>query len=333
VVETIQDKYRKKDGWEIPDIGSIDVIVAPSNEEFKTLFKNKDDIHIFSGISAYPLVYKGFKKAIKNKSRIGILSEPINFSGLKGFLKLFRGKYQCLRFNKNIDFIAATGDLGVKTYRSFGYSWEKIFQWGYFVELKVKEEQNFEKNNKLIFVGNLNHNKQIYPLLKLFIENKGFDFVSFDILGNGSLSEFLFKYIHDKKYTDRIKLHGRLFSEDTYKLIARSSLLVLPSLSDGWGVVVNEALLSGTPVIASSNVGAKVLINEKRGDIFDVGNYILLKDLLYKWSNKKMSKQDYDSIKNWATKSISPEVATEYFLNIIDYIYNNREVKPKAPWL
>lgn len=115
-------------------------------------------------------------------------------------------------------------------------------------------------------------------------------------------------------------------------MIAKSSILVLPSLFDGWGVVVNEALLSGTRVIASSNVGANVLLKENRGDIFEVGNFKQLEDLLYKWSNKKMSQEDYDSIKNWATKSISPEVAVDYFLKIIDYTYDARKEKPKAPW-
>lgn len=333
VVETIQDEYRKNDGWEIPNIGPIDVIVNPSNEEIEKLFINKDDIHIFSGISAYPLIYRGFKKAIKNNSRIGIFSEPINFSGFKGFLKLLRGKYQCIRFNKNIDFIAATGDLGVQTYKKFGYSVNKIFQWGYFINLTENDKTNIEKNNHLIFVGNLNHNKQIFPLVKVFIENKGYHFSSFNILGNGPLSGFLNKHIINRNYSDRIKLHGRLVSEDTHKLIAKSSLLVLPSLSDGWGVVVNEALLSGTPVIASSNVGASVLLKENRGDIFEVGNLKQLDHLLYKWSNKIMSKEDYDSIQNWAKKSISPEIATDYFLKIIDYSYGAKKEKPEAPWI
>lgn len=326
VVETIQDEYRKKDGWEIPNIGSIDVIVNPSNDEIVKLFKNKEDIHVFSGISAYPIVYRGFKKAIKNKSRIGIFSEPINFSGYKGFFKLLRGKYQCIRFNKNIDFIATTGDLGVKTYKTFGYSVNKIFQWGYFV--KQKTLKILEKENSVAFVGQLINRKQILHLARIFLTNNGYGFRKLKIIGKGPLE----KSIKDIS-SDNIEFFGRLSNNETLDIITSSKLLILPSLFDGWGVVVNEALLCGTPVIASSNVGASVLLKESRGDIFEVGNLKQLDHLLYKWSNKIMSKEDYDSIQNWAKKSISPEIATDYFLKIIDYSYGAKKEKPEAPWI
>jgi glycosyltransferase involved in cell wall biosynthesis len=37
---------------------------------------------------------------------------------------------------------------------------------------------------------------------------------------------------------------------------ARSDVFVLPSRHDGWGVVVNQALATGVPIIASDAVGA-----------------------------------------------------------------------------
>jgi glycosyltransferase involved in cell wall biosynthesis len=41
-----------------------------------------------------------------------------------------------------------------------------------------------------------------------------------------------------------------------------ASVLVLPSICDGFGMVVNEAMAQGLPVICSSNAGASQLVVE-----------------------------------------------------------------------
>ena len=50
--------------------------------------------------------------------------------------------------------------------------------------------------------------------------------------------------------------------------IAAADLLALPSRWDGWGLVVNEALAVGVPVIASNACGASDLIRQ------DVNGYV-----------------------------------------------------------
>ena len=37
----------------------------------------------------------------------------------------------------------------------------------------------------------------------------------------------------------------------------------MPSFSDPWGLTVNEAMLAGLPVIATTNIGAQELIREE----------------------------------------------------------------------
>ncbi len=329
IVERIQDAHRKKDGWEIPDADYLNTIVSPPKSSLDTFFKNKETLHVFSGISAYKTVFKGFKMAVKHNAKIGIFSEPIPLSGLKGFLKLIRGKLQRIKYEKKIHFICATGNLGVDCYRKFGYPNDKIFQWGYFVNTQINEVQ--DKKNELIFVGNLNDNKQIKPLIEILSQNNFCGFNKINVIGSGILGDELIHLYKDEK---RINFCGRLTNKETIKWISSSKFLIIPSLSDGWAVVVNEALLCGTPVIASDQVGASALLdNKKRGAIFKAGNKKHLKEVLIEWSNYHYTDNDYQEIQQWARKNITPTVAASYFEEIIDYSFHRGLKKPVAPWL
>ncbi|MBM3887269.1 glycosyltransferase family 4 protein, partial [Candidatus Dependentiae bacterium] len=57
------------------------------------------------------------------------------------------------------------------------------------------------------------------------------------------------------------------------KLYESAHAFVLPSIQDGFGMVLGEAMASGLPVIASTNTGAPdILQNESEGMIFPAGN-------------------------------------------------------------
>lgn len=332
VIDEVQDKYRNNDGWEIPDFSFVKMYVQPNAEVLNQLFQNKEDVHVFSGIGAYKYVNKGFKKAIKHNAKIGVFSEPINMEGYKGFLKLIKGNVQRLKYGNKINFIAATGNLGIKTYLKFGYNPNKIFQWGYFVN--QTQYQNVIKQHNIVYVGQLTERKQILNFTKFFIENKGLGFKLLNIIGKGPQQKELEDLIRASKSENEIYLLGRLSSEKTLELISRSSLLVIPSVFDGWAVVVNEALLCGTPVIASSNVGANILLDgENRGEVFEYDNMNELKHVIEKWSRKRLNNNDSENIKNWAIKNISPHSAACYFKEILDFVYHNSKNRPIAPWL
>src|SRR5437870_11248743 len=64
-----------------------------------------------------------------------------------------------------------------------------------------------------------------------------------------------------------------------------ADLLVLPSRYDGWGAVINEALMSGIPAICSDNCGAADLVRSsvQLGAVFRAGSAIDLARVLGTW--------------------------------------------------
>jgi len=70
--------------------------------------------------------------------------------------------------------------------------------------------------------------------------------------------------------------------EKTPRFFALAEAFILPSLWEEWGLVVNEAMACGTPVLVSRNVGAgfDLIENGKNGWIFDPKAAGNLKELL-----------------------------------------------------
>ncbi|MEZ5304493.1 MAG: glycosyltransferase family 4 protein [Verrucomicrobiales bacterium] len=77
----------------------------------------------------------------------------------------------------------------------------------------------------------------------------------------GDLPKFLAEAeSRDPGLGESVENAGFVAPADLPGLFAQASCFVLPSRHDGWGVVVNQAIGSGLPVIASDAVGASELI-------------------------------------------------------------------------
>jgi glycosyltransferase involved in cell wall biosynthesis len=77
---------------------------------------------------------------------------------------------------------------------------------------------------------------------------------------------------------ERVEYAGFQPPEELPRLFARADVFVLPSRYDGWGVVVNQALGAGLPVICSDAVGAAYDLVEEgvNGTLFPTGDVAAL---------------------------------------------------------
>ncbi len=73
--------------------------------------------------------------------------------------------------------------------------------------------------------------------------------------GAGLLDHDLRSQVEQLGLAGRVKFAGFLQYPDLPAAYARAGALVLPSLSDQWGLVVNEAMAAGLPVIVSERCG------------------------------------------------------------------------------
>jgi len=121
--------------------------------------------------------------------------------------------------------------------------------------LKLAEDERI-----ILYVGRLESLKGIDFLLKAFAEMR-MPKITLLLVGQGKEREKLTSLASDLGVEEKVRFVGYIPPEDTVTLYAMSYALVLPSIStprfrEPWGLVVNEAMNQGLPVIATDAVGA-----------------------------------------------------------------------------
>lgn len=119
------------------------------------------------------------------------------------------------------------------------------------------------ENTRLISVGRLSKEKGYIDLLKVF-KRLSIDYPDWtlDIVGDGSERESIENYIKDNELEDKVKLHGFQGKEYIDKLLNQSSIYLMTSYTESFGIVLIEAMSHGVPCMAyDSAEGAREIIN------------------------------------------------------------------------
>jgi len=184
----------------------------------------------------------------------------------------------------------------------------------------------FLKSKNFIYVGRLSYEKNILSFLEIFkkikiLEPKSDDW-GFIIVGDGPLRKEVEEFIKNNKLEKDIYLAGGMSWKEVPKYYALAEVFVLPSLSETWGLVVNEAMVCGLPVIVSKKAGAYWdLVKEgENGFGFEPTNPDELKSIMLKFIKeevdiKKMGEKSKEIIKEY-----TPENAAKQMFEAIKYI-------------
>ena len=200
------------------------------------------------------------------------------------------------------------------------YSKEKIkYLYGYDCidnELfKFADDKRID-NKKIITVSRLVQKKNVKSLLDAwkYVEEHD-DTYSLDILGDGPLSGEL----HDQKKElglQRVNFLGAVANEKIPAYLFNADAFVSPSLYESWGLVVNEAMAAGLPVLLSDKINAAstLLKDGENGFLFDPNEPAALQQKLI----------DFIRLPDSAKKDMS--VASLELINRMDFNYMGNEL-------
>jgi glycosyltransferase involved in cell wall biosynthesis len=152
-------------------------------------------------------------------------------------------------------------------------------------EIRVEFEAAFRERADLLalyglparnfcFVGRLSSEKNVLLLIQalesLQVSTQASEGWGLCVVGDGPERPNIEAYCAERRLR-AVKFFGGVSWREIPRYLAISDVLVLPSISEPWGLVVNEAMVCGLPVIVSENCGCveDLVIEGRTGFSFD----------------------------------------------------------------
>jgi glycosyltransferase involved in cell wall biosynthesis len=134
----------------------------------------------------------------------------------------------------------------------------------------VGEPDLSDREKIVLFLARLSPKKGIPDLLQAWstIDRHGHE-LHIHGYGTDSYRRYLEKRIAAHEIGHHVKLRGPLYGEEKWRKLQTSSIYVLPSYSENFGITIAEALLSGLPVITSKATPWGELASRGLGWIID----------------------------------------------------------------
>lgn len=109
---------------------------------------------------------------------------------------------------------------------------------------------------RICVLGRLVPHKQVEHAIDAAasMANEGID-VHLDVVGDGWWSDELHAHAARRGVEARVTFHGFVGDDAKHEILARSWVMALPSLKEGWGIVVTEAAQHRVPTVAYRSAG------------------------------------------------------------------------------
>ena len=240
---------------------------------FPLLFKDPADFIIINGTYWSPNVVLALLISKFRKKKVFYYGEPVfkSSSKLQSWIKKNILAFPLKNFT---DATFAIGKLAIISYRELGYR-KNLYNIPYNKNTELFKNSNIDISKKtqlidaykrsgeaiILTSGSLIERKGMDTLIKAFLLLPGYTNAKLIIMGDGPELASL-KTLSKKD--PRVLFVG--FQDKLWIPVyfAIADIFAFASRYDGWGLVINEAVASGTAIICSDKVGAAVDLLENR---------------------------------------------------------------------
>lgn len=322
-------------GWSRPEASRVRLLSAAEADSV-ALIENDDkhSVHFFSGLHCHPYVSARLREALARNARVGIIAEAHDGYGVRGGLRKLRSRLDARRYSSRIAIVLAMGRLGVKWYRDTGFRPATIFPFAYVSEpgrLPGTSSALHPGPFTIAYVGQLIHRKGVDLLFQALASLVHLTW-RLEVAGVGPLESALRTTARAGGFSDRIVWRHAIPNEQVATMLGGCDLLVLPSRFDGWGVVVNEALAAGTPVVCSDACGAADLVaTPVLGQVVAARSIANLATAIGERVHAGTLSSAARRLIREHAERFTPQSVAGYFLDIVRSVWRNME-PPTVPW-
>ena len=169
---------------------------------------------------------------------------------------------------KLANFLVATADTEKKNLIKLGYNKNiAIIPNGIVID-GIAMKKSWEERKQILFLALYRRNKGIDLLMQAIFHMKN-DLKDWKVIIAGIESDYTIKDLkrmaEEKGISNIITVTGGLFGDDKWNTYRESDVFVLPTLNENFGIVIAEALLSGTPVITCKGAPWQGIVEHRCG--------------------------------------------------------------------
>jgi glycosyltransferase involved in cell wall biosynthesis len=224
--------------------------------------------------------------------------------------------------------IAAIGSGAVDAYERLFPS-VRVFNIPYFCDLAPFRTASIEKWTQpkptvdILFSGQLIKRKGVDLLIRAFNEiAPQLPRMRLKLLGTGPALGMLTKLI-SPGLRERVQFLGFKQPADLPEVFSDADIFVLPSRHDGWGVVVNEALGAGLPIVVSDRVGARDLVESGvNGFVTAAGNIDSLATALLELGRSKALRESFGRASASLSEQWDVDEGVQRWVRLTDQVLN-----------
>jgi glycosyltransferase involved in cell wall biosynthesis len=178
---------------------------------------------------------------------------------------------------------------------------------------------SYDDNQYLLYAGAFIRRKGVEYLIQAFktVHSK-FHQLHLVLVGNGPLREELESLVSTLDLTGDVLFTGWQTQEQLATWMRKARLFILPSLEEGLGVVLLEALSSGVPCIASQVGGIPDIISPDIGELVPPSDSTILADVImqYLHTPEKINEKGFQgrqiALKKYDWKVIASRLIVEF---------------------
>ena len=232
--------------------------------QIRILYKDflSSDFIIFNGFYKRELWFFVFLNLFsRNKVQIGLESDTLLNIPKNTFKKSLKRFFLSFLFRKDFMY-GFPGGFGSHTnlFKYYGMMDNKIITFPMVIDNSKFQKKEDNSIFTFLFVGRFIKIKNINLILKSFLKLPQ-EKIQINLVGEGDL----FDELSARYNKPNILFLGKQYGDDLVNAYKNADCLILASKSDQWGLVVNEAMASGLPVISSKFVGANYDLIENKG--------------------------------------------------------------------
>lgn len=336
VAEQPMSEDRAALGWEAPSLRGARLEYAPDRDAMIRLARAApaNCIHICQGLRGNGLVGSAQKELVRRGAEQWVVMETVENSGWRGMLRRLEYRRLISSRRRSVAGYLATGHETRDWLIHRSADARRVFPFAYFLADHPQHGAQIDRTGqpfRFLFVGQFIELKRLDLLIDAIARLGQRPDIELTVIGSGPLEHRLLERARGA-LGSRVRWLGRQKGTEIPHHMAAADCLVLPSRYDGWGAVVSEALMAGTPAVCSDKCGsAAVVRHSPQGGVFPAGDLESLTALLRHVVDQGQQTADGRArLASWAS-SLGASAGADYLSQILACSRDGGN-RPTEPW-